>query len=157
MKLQKAHKERLANHIAKKPIEYIELYNELYDHYATTYEIGNQSFEDSLEELDNHFHYQRVNRINDNLLKMTKRSVNEIYWREFKDFWRWPQVLATIGALILGIVLIESVSIKTVIWIFIIPMVIFNLSLLIYGPALSFFNKIGKKKFKSAHLNATQY
>jgi hypothetical protein len=66
--LTSAEKDQLSKHIAKKPITYIELYNELFDHYASTFEKGDISLEDTLAQLDEHFHYQKVNRIDNNLL-----------------------------------------------------------------------------------------
>jgi hypothetical protein len=157
MKLTKDQQDLLANHIAKKPIDYIELYNELYDHYASAYENSEETFEETLEKLDEHFHYQRVKRINSNLLKKTRQSVNEIYWTEFKNFWRWPQILSTVAVLIVSIIVIEFLQIKTAISLFVFPTLLFNVGLLIYGPILKYFNKIAGKKFESAHFRTTQH
>lgn len=150
-------KEQLANHIAKKPIEYIELYNELYDHYASAYEKGDESFEEIIAELDEHFHYQKVKTINANLLKKTKKSVNAIYWTEFKNFWRWPQILTTLGFLSLGFFIIEYLPIKVVMWSVVIPMLVFNAGIFLYGLFLSQRKIIRFKKYKSAYLNASQF
>lgn len=156
-KLSNEQKEKLANHIAKKPIEYIELYNELYDHYASAYEKGEKSLEETLEELDDHFHYQKVKRINSNLLKKIKRSVNEIYWREFKNFWRWPQIVSTLGILFLGILLVETILVESIVWYILVPTLVINAGLLAYGSILKNIKKQAGKKFESAHFKATQY
>lgn len=156
-KLSSKQKEQLVNHIAKKPIEYIELYNELFDHYASAYENGEETLEDTIERLDNHFHYQKVKAINTNLLKKTKKSMNEIYLAELKNFWRWPQIISTIGLLIITIALINFISVKLLLWYVIIPMLFFNTSLLLYGTYLRKRKKYGDKKFKSAHFNASQH
>ncbi|WMN11201.1 hypothetical protein QYS49_37560 [Marivirga salinae] len=150
-------KEQLANHIAKKPIKYIELYNELYDHYASSYENGEETFEEIIAELDEHFQYQKVKTINANLLKKTKKSVNEIYWSEFKNSWRWPQILTTLGFLSLGFFIIEYLPIKVVMWSVVIPMLVFNAGIFLYGLYLSRRKEFGSKKFKSAHLDASQF
>ncbi|MGJ3236161.1 hypothetical protein [Marivirga sp.] len=150
-------KTQLANHIAKKPIDYIELYNELYDHYASSYEKGEKSLEETLEELDDHFYYQRVKRINSNLLKKTKKSVNEIYWREFKNFWRWPQIVSTLGILFLGLLLIETIPVKSIVWYILVPILVINVGLLLYGSILKYLKKQAGKKFESAHFKATQH
>ena len=150
-------KEQLALHIAKKPIDYIELYNELYDHYASAYEKGDESFEEVIEQLDDHFHYQRIKSINANLLKKTKKSVNEIYWTEFKNFWRWPQIVTTLIVLFLGFMLIEFFPIKSIMWFVIIPLLIFNVSLIVYSLILKQRNKYGNKRFESAHLASTHH
>lgn len=155
--LSSEQKEQLANHIAKKPIEYIELYNELFDHYASTYENGEENFENTLEELDDHFHYQRVKRINDNLLKKTKRSVNEIYWTEFKNFWRWPQIISTLVILFLGYSFIEFLPMKLIVWYVFIPFLIFTTALIIYGGILTRKKKYHIKKFKSAYLASAHH
>ncbi|MGM0581209.1 MAG: hypothetical protein ACQETL_11050 [Bacteroidota bacterium] len=155
--LSSIQKEQLAKHIAEKPIEYIELYNELFDHYSSAYEKDEESFDATLEALDDHFHHQKVKSINHNLLKKTKSSVNEIYWAELKDFWRWPQIISTIGFLIIIIALINFTSIKLLVWYIIIPMLFFNTSLLLYGTYLRKRKKYGNKKFKSAHFNASQH
>ncbi|WKV11679.1 hypothetical protein [Marivirga harenae] len=150
-------KDQLAKHIANKPIDYIELYNELYDHYASAYETGEKNFEETLEQLDEHFHFQKVKRINDNLLKKTKKSVNDIYWNEFKNFWRWPQILSTLGILFLAILLMGFIPVKSIVWYFLVPILALNVGLLIYGSILMYTKKRGKKRFKSAHFNATQH
>lgn len=155
--LTQEQKTNLSNHIAKKPIDYIEFYNELYDHYASAYEKGEDSFEKTLEELDDHFHYQRVKRINDNLLKKTKRYVNEIYWGEFKNFWRWPQILSTLGILFLGLLLIETIPVKSIVWYILVPILVINVGLLLYGSILKYLKKQAGKKFESAHFKATQH
>ncbi|HET8859080.1 hypothetical protein [Marivirga sp.] len=155
--LSREQKEQLANHLAKKPIEYIELYNELYDHYASSYENGNKQFEEVLRELDQHFDYQKVKTINANLLKKTKKSVNEIYWKEFKNFWRWPQIVSTLGFLLFGLIILEFLPIKVVMWSVIIPLLIFNVILTFYGLILKHRHKFGNKKFDSAHYQATQH
>ncbi|WP_375581407.1 hypothetical protein ABWH96_10495 [Marivirga tractuosa] len=150
-------KEKLAQHIAKKPIEYIELYNELFDHYASAYENGEETLEKTIKRLDEHFHYQRVKRINANLLKKTKKTVNEIYWKEFKNFWRWPQIISTLSILFLGFMLLEFLSIKFILWYVIIPLLVFNVGLIVYGQILRQRKKHGNKKFESAHFQATQH
>jgi hypothetical protein len=155
--LTQKQKEWLTKHIAKKPINYIELFNELYDHYASAFENGEESFDDTLLELDDHFHYQRVKRINGNLLKKTKRSVNKIYWREFKNFWRWPQILSTLGILFLGLLLIETIPVKSIVWYILVPMLVINVGILVYGSILKYDKKQAGKKFESAHFNATQH
>ena len=142
-------KTQLADHIANKPIKYIELYNELYDHYASSNEYSEEIFEETIERLDDHFHYQKVKSINANLLKKTKRSVKEIYWSEFKNFWRWPQILTTLGFLSLGFFIIEYLPIKLVMWSVVIPMLIFNAGIFLYGLSLSKSKIIRFKKFKS--------
>jgi fumarate reductase subunit D len=155
--LTQAQKEQLADHIAKKPIEYIELYNELYDHYASTYEEGDENFEDTLAKMDDHFYFQRIKKINNNLLKKTKRSVNKIYWKEFKNFWRWPQIVTTLSLVLLGFILIEFIAIKSIFWYIIFPMIIFNVGLFFYGSNINRLKKIGNKRFKSAYFGATQH
>lgn len=150
-------KEQLADHIAKKPIEYIELYNELYDHYASTYEKGNDNFEDTLSKMDDHFYFQRVKTINDCLLKKTKRCVNKIYWKELKEFWRWPQIITTIGILLAGVTLIEFIAVKSIIWFVVVPILIFNIGLFFYGANIYRFKKNGNRKFKSAYFRAAQH
>ncbi|SMG10143.1 hypothetical protein SAMN05661096_00294 [Marivirga sericea] len=157
MKLTKEQQDLLANHIAKKPIDYIELYNELYDHYASAYENSEGTFEETLEKLDEHFHYQKVKSINAGLLKKTKKSVNDIYWTEFKNFWRWPQIVTTLGLIILGFTLLQLVSIKLIMWSVVIPMLIFNAGIFLYGQYLGRKNEYGSKKYKSAHLYASQF
>jgi hypothetical protein len=150
-------KEHLENHIAKKPIEYIELYNELYDHYASAYEDGEENLEETIERLDDHFHYQKVKRINDNLLKKTKKSVNEIYWTEFKNFWRWPQIVSTIAIVFFGIMLFEYLPMKIILWYVLLPILFFLIALLIYGSIVIRRKKYGNKKFKSAYLTSTHH
>ena len=157
MKLTKEQQAELAEHIAKKPIDYIELYNELFDHYASAYEKDDQSLEETIDELDAHFHYQRVKRINGNLLKKTKKSVNEIYWTEFKNFWHWPQIISTIGILVSCFFLIEFAPTKSIVWYVLVPTLVFNGSLLVYGSILKYSRKQGKKKFESAYFSATQH
>lgn len=155
--LTQEQKEQLANHIAKKPIQYIELYNELYDHYASAYEKGEGSFAKTIEELDSHFDYGKIKRIDNNLLKKTKKSVNEIYWKEFKDFWRWPQIVSTLGMLIFGIFLIRFFEMKIIMWFIIMPILVFNAGIVVYGLILRQKNKKGSKKFESAHLRTAQH
>lgn len=157
MKLRNEQQELLAQHIAKKPIEYIELYNELFDHYASAYENGEDSFEAVIEQLDDHFHYQRVKRINENLLKKTKKSVNEIYWTEFKNIWRWPQIISTLGILFLGFTLIKFLSIQSIMWFVLMPLLVFNVVLIVYSLFLRQRKKYANKKFESAHFQATQH
>jgi hypothetical protein len=157
MKLTKEQQAQLAEHIAKKPIEYIELYNELYDHYASAYEKGDQSLEETIDELDDHFHYQKVKSINANLLKKTEKSVKGIYWSEFKNFWRWPQIVTTLGFLLLGFTLLEFLPMKLIMWSVVIPMVAFNGGIVLYGLYLSRRKEFASKKFKSAHLEASQF
>lgn len=157
MKLTKEQQDLLAYHIAKKPIDYIELYNELYDHYAAAYENSEGTFEQTLEQLDEHFHYQKVKSINTGLLKKTKKSINQIYWTEFKDFWRWPQIVSTSGILILAALLVKLVETKIIMWSIVMPILVFNAGIVIYGVLLRQKNKKGNKKFESAHLSVTQH
>lgn len=148
---------KLANHIARKPIEYIELYNELYDHYASTYESGTATFEATLKELDIHFDYLKVRNINENLIKKTKKAVNKIYWKEFKKFWQWPHITVTIGLLLIGFLLLESIPVKPIVWFVLIPIMLFNVSLMLYSSVLKNKNKYGGKKLKSAHYSTIHH
>jgi len=156
-KLSSEQKEQLQNHIAKRPVEYIELYNELYDHYASAYENGELSLEETLNELDEHFNYQKVKSINSKLLKKTKKTINDLYWREFKSFWRWPQVLTTICILLIGFFLFQNISVKGFVWFIIMPLLLFNVGLNVYGPLLKSLNKVGGRKLNSAHFNVSQH
>lgn len=156
-KLSNEQKEKLANHIAKKPIEYIELYNELYDHYASTYEQGEKDFDKILEVLDQEFDYYKVKSINDNLVDKTRKSVNQIYAEEFKNFWRWPQIMSTLVILFLGYLFIEFLPMKILVWYVFTPFLIFTTALLIYGGILTTRKKNGIKKYKSAHLASAHH
>lgn len=150
-------KKNLAEHIAKKPIGYIELYNELYDHYASAYENGDGSFKETIEKLDDHFHYDKVKAINANLLKKTKKSVNGIYWSEFKNFWRWPQILTTLGVLLLAYFTIEFLPMDKIMWYIFVPSLLFFVGILLNSYILTKTKKYGNKRFKSAHLASTHH
>lgn len=150
-------KEQLAQHIAKKPIEYIELYNELYDHYASTYEQGEKDFKKILEGLDQEFDYYKVKSINENLVDKTMKSINQIYVKEFKKFWRWPEIMSTLVILFLGYLFIELLPMKILVYYVFTPFLIFTTALLIYGGILTTKKKNGIKKFKSAHFASTHH
>jgi|GEM_PF-4610147 hypothetical protein len=150
-------KEHLSNHIAKKPIDYIELYNEFYDHYASTYENGDEDFKATLENLDQEFNYYKVKSINENLVAKTRKSVNQIYIEEFKNFWRWPQIISTLSIIFLAYSFIEFLPMKILLWYVFTPFLIFTTALLIYGGILTTRKKNSIKKFKSAHLTATHH
>ncbi|WP_296618932.1 hypothetical protein [Marivirga sp.] len=155
--LSSEQKEQLTNHIAKKPIKYIGLYNELYDHYASTYEIGENDFENTLEALDQEFDYYKVKSINDNLVDKTRKSVNQIYVEEFKNFWRWPQIMTTLGILFLCYSFIEFLPMKIIVWYVFMPFLIFTSAILIYGGILTKRKKYGNKRFESAHLASAHH
>ncbi len=157
MKLTTLQKESLAEHIAKKPIKYIELYNELYDHYATACEEGDKSFEVTLAILDDQFNDDEVKAINKRLYKKTKKSVSSIYWMELKNFWRWPKIVGTLTFIIFGFALTELFAIKSIIWYVIIPILILNAGIILYGLYLSRNKLYGNKKFQSAHLDVSHF
>lgn len=153
--LTKDQKKYLAEHIAKKPIKYIELYNELYDHYASAYENGDGSFESTISQLDVQFIDEEVKAINKKIYKKTRKSVNAIYWKNFKNFWSYPHILSTLVFLVLGIFLIEIFQIMTIIRYVVFPIIIINAIISIYGIYLSRIKEYGHKEFQSAHLNAS--
>ncbi|SMG10134.1 hypothetical protein SAMN05661096_00293 [Marivirga sericea] len=149
--------EELAQHIAKKPIKYIELYNELYDHYALAYENGEKSFEQTLQDLDKEFDYYKLVSINRNLVGKTIKSVNKIYVSEFKKFWRWPQIISTLAIIFLGFTLIETLPMDIIFWWILIPLTFFSIGIPTYGYVLSRLKKYGGKRLNSAHLSATTH
>ncbi|ADR20669.1 hypothetical protein MATR_17060 [Marivirga tractuosa] len=150
-------KEQLANHIAKKPIEYIELYNELYDHYASAYETGENDFEATLEALDQEFDYYKLVSINRNLVGKTMKMANTIYLTEFKKFWRWPQIISTLAIIFLGYTIIEFLPMDFIFWGILIPLSVLTIGIPAYGYILSRFKKYGNKRLNSAHLSATTH
>ncbi len=156
-RLNEVQKKYLAEHIAKKPIEYIELYNELYDHYATTFENGNQEFEKTISRLDIIFDDLKIKRINSNLLNNTKKAVRDTYWREFKKIWCWPQIFIAMTILLGGITILRSVPIEALFMFCINPVLILFLILTSYGFILRWTKKYGHKKLRSAHNKACDY
>lgn len=150
-------KEQLANHIATKPIKYIEFYNELYDHYASAYESGEKCFEDTLTELDKHFHTDKIEQVNKYVISKTKKVVRSIYWTELKGFWRWPQIISTFGILLLSALYIKVVPMDLLLLIGIFPLLIFIMIISLKGYFLGNRKKVGNKKFKSAHHKAAEY
>jgi hypothetical protein len=150
-------KEHLAQHIAKKPIKYIELYNELYDHYASTYETGDDDFESTIAILDQEFDYFKVLSINNNLVSKTRKAINRIYLNEFKNFWRWPQIMTTLSILVLGYFTIEFLPMDIIMWYVFIPLILFFGVLLLYSGILTRRKKYGNKRFESAHLASAHH
>jgi hypothetical protein len=61
------------------------------------------------------------------------------------------------AVLFFGFMLIEFISVKSIVWYIIVPILAFNVGLLIYGPILKHFKKQADKKFESAHFKATQH
>ena len=145
-------KQQLAIHLAKKPIEYIELYNELYDHYALAYENGENDFKNTLQILDQEFDYYKLVNINGNLVDKTTKQANKIYLSEFKNFWRWPQIISTLAIIFLGYTLIEILPMDIIFWCILIPLTFFSIGLPSYGYMLSRLKKYGGKRLNSAHL-----
>ncbi|HET8859079.1 hypothetical protein [Marivirga sp.] len=150
-------KKHLAEHIAKKPIKYIELYNELFDHYASAYEKGENDFDTTLEALDQEFDYYKLVSINRNLVGKTMKTANKIYLSEFKKFWRWPQIISTLAIIFLGYTLIEILPMNLIFWCILIPLSVFTIGIPAYGYVLSRLKKYGNKRLNSAHLSATTH
>ncbi|WP_375581406.1 hypothetical protein ABWH96_10490 [Marivirga tractuosa] len=150
-------KTQLAEHIANKPIQYIELYNELYDHYASTYEKGENDFKTTLENLDQEFDYFKLVSINMNLVGKTMKTANKLYLSEFKKFWRWPQIISTLVVILLGYTLIEILPMNFIFWCILIPLSAFTVGIPAYGYILSRLKKYGNKRLNSAHLSATTH
>jgi len=149
-KLSTEQKDKLEAHIAKKPIEYIELYNELYDHYASAYENGEDSLEETLENLDAHFHYRKVKGINNQVLNKTQKAAFKLYCNEFKKFWEWPQIIATLTILTAIFFFLDTLPMKYFLWGFMIPSMLFLLGLMFYPYVLRKTNKSTSKNLKSS-------
>ncbi|WNB17047.1 hypothetical protein [Marivirga arenosa] len=149
-KLSSEQKEFLEAHIAKKPIEYIELYNELYDHYASAYENGELSLEETTEDLDKQFHDRRVRSINSQVLNKSQKAANILYKNEFGKFWKWPQVLTTVSLLIIIFLFEDTFPMKFILWGFMIPSLLFLVGLMFYPIFIRKTNKNKAKNFKSS-------
>jgi predicted permease len=152
MKLNKDHKIHFSQYLQKKPIRYIELYNELYDHYATGYEEGNQDFETSLASTDEQFTWELIHEINQKVPKKTQKSLNQTILSEFRSFWKWPQILASLLVLLLTFILFIQLHYKVSAYIVgsvLIPYILLLTGLILYPK----FTK--KKKYKSAYVDAT--
>jgi hypothetical protein len=150
-------KEELAQHIATKPIKYIELYNELYDHYALAYENGEESFQQTVENLDEEFDYYKLVSINRNPVGKTMKQANKIYLSEFKNFWRWPQIISTLAIIFLGYTFIKILPMNIIFWSILIPLTLLSIGIPAYGYTLSRLKKYGGKRLDSAHLSATTH
>jgi len=155
--LTQEQKMQLTEHIAQKPIKYIELYNELYDHYASAYERGKLTFPNTLVELDEHFHDDKIEAFNAYFLSKTKKTIRSVYWSEIKNFWKWPQILTTLGILVLAFISIKVVSMEFLLLIGLFPVLIFIFTVSMKGYFLGKRKSIGHKSFKSAHHKATEY
>jgi len=92
--------ETVKAHLLEKPFIYEEVFNEVVDHYATTYEQSEQSLDFVLCQLDREFDDKKIREINAGYLAELKRAVKRTHWSMFKKNFRWPQLMVTLLYLI---------------------------------------------------------
>lgn len=104
-KLTQDQKEKLKNHLSQRKIRYVELYDEIYDHYASVYEFGKEELEETIHQLDAHFTQAYINQHKEQISKSIYKSLLANYKKEFASFFQWPQIVTSIvtGLLIIAL------------------------------------------------------
>jgi hypothetical protein len=141
----------LKDHLSKKPITYIELYEELYDHYASAYESSTTSLESVCNQLDTDFNDAYIAKLDRELPKKLNKSYRNAYWQEIKGFFRWPQFLITVLYVSTILLLVPYLGNKTVKLSLLIPSLSIPVTLMIF-VWIKERQKTAKTTYKSAKL-----
>jgi hypothetical protein len=104
-KLTEDQHEDLRQHLKQKNIEYVELYDEIYDHYASAFELGQEKLEDVNNRLDQTFTQEYIDDHRKQIDKRIFKGIRSVYKKEMSKFFRWPQIMASIlsGLLIMTV------------------------------------------------------
>lgn len=114
----------LKSHLTERRIEYIELYDEIYDHYVSAYESGNEEFEVLIKNLDQHFTQEYIDEQRETIVKRQYKNLLSIYKKELLSFFQWPQILTTVLLMIAVILLAHELENNIFMYYILIPNVV---------------------------------
>jgi hypothetical protein len=151
--LSEKQRELLEIHLSKTRIRYVELYDEVYDHYASAYEQGNEEFENVLNNLHQQFTFEYIDANENCLTKKIFKNIRSIYKKEMISFLKWPKIIISVLSTIFLIVLASVMPATTFTYYILFPCMIFSVI-----PSGYYFiqehRKLVKRNLKSASLEA---
>ncbi len=142
----------LKTHLSKTYIEYVELYDEIYDHYASAYEQGENDFESVLNNLDEQFTKEYINDNKTKLSKNIYKKVLALYKKEAIAFLLWPQIIISVLAVAIIMFLVYLLPYSTFLYYVLIPAMLLSLF-----PYLYFSIQIHRKLILPLNLKSASY
>ncbi|MEQ8237791.1 MAG: hypothetical protein RIA69_01195 [Cyclobacteriaceae bacterium] len=98
----------IQNHLLQKPFKYEEVFDEVLDHYATSYEQSDDTLDQVLSDLDNEFTYSKINSLNAKYFDDLRKHLRQTHWSIFFGNFKWPNLLYTL-ACVAGFILISPI------------------------------------------------
>ncbi|SMG10150.1 hypothetical protein SAMN05661096_00295 [Marivirga sericea] len=152
-KLSDNQKEELQIHLKQKLIEYVELYDEIYDHYASAYELGNDNFENIINGLDQTFTQEYIDEHRKQISKRIFKNIRSVYKKEINKFFRWPQIVTSVLFVALIVAVVYLLPLYSSIWYILFPTIAIPIVPFIYF-LIQEHRKLVPRNLKSASYQA---